>query len=108
MRPQIFFVTPMCGFSCFFWGGAGISFFCNFYEINSSQDFFLYCENFGVDGIWIRVSGFTELRGFEMFPEGPKIEKIQSRDASLKNSRFQPTLVCSTPLASHGSGLIHS
>ena len=28
--------------------------FCNFYEINSSQDSFLYCKNFGVDGkgIW--------------------------------------------------------
>ena len=25
-------------------------FFCNFYEINSSQDFFLYCKNLGVDG----------------------------------------------------------
>ena len=27
-----------------------IIFFGNFYEINSSQEFFLYCENFGVDG----------------------------------------------------------
>ena len=25
--------------------------FCSFYEINSSQYFFLYCKNFGVDGI---------------------------------------------------------
>ena len=25
-------------------------FFGNFYEINSSQDFFLYCKKFGVDG----------------------------------------------------------
>ena len=25
--------------------------FCSFYEINSSQDFFLYCNIFGVDGI---------------------------------------------------------
>ena len=25
--------------------------FCNFYEINSSQDCFLHCKNFGVDGI---------------------------------------------------------
>ena len=24
--------------------------FCNFYEINFSQDFFLYCKHFGVDG----------------------------------------------------------
>ena len=25
--------------------------FCKFYEINSSQEFFLYCKHFGVDGI---------------------------------------------------------
>ena len=25
-------------------------YFCNFYEINSSQNFFLHCKNFGVDG----------------------------------------------------------
>ena len=29
----------MCGVFCFFWGGLEIC-FCNFYEINSSQDFF--------------------------------------------------------------------
>ena len=32
-----------------FWINAG-KYFCNFYEINSSQ-VFLYCKNFGVDGI---------------------------------------------------------
>ena len=25
-------------------------FFCKFYEINSSQELFLYCKHFGVDG----------------------------------------------------------
>ena len=25
-------------------------YFCKFYEINSSQELFLYCKNFGVDG----------------------------------------------------------
>ena len=36
-------------FVSFFGGGLEIC-FCNFYEINSSQDLFLYCENFGVEG----------------------------------------------------------
>ena len=40
----------MCVVFCFFWGGGLDICFCNFYEINSSQDFFLYCANFGVDG----------------------------------------------------------
>ena len=31
-------------------------YFCKFYEINSSQEFFLYCKHFGVDGIGSRLS----------------------------------------------------
>ena len=32
-----------------FWINAG-KYFCDFHEINSSEDFLLYCKNFGVDG----------------------------------------------------------
>ena len=40
LRPQIFFVTPMCGVFLFLLGGGLEICFCNFYEINSSQGFF--------------------------------------------------------------------
>ena len=44
-----------CGVFCFFGGGGLENIFCNFYEINSSQEFFWYCKKFGVDGISINL-----------------------------------------------------
>ena len=63
LGPPIFFVRKSsnqnqltspdrCGVFCFFGGGGLENIFCNFYEINSSQAFFLYCKDFGVDGSW--------------------------------------------------------
>ena len=45
LRPQIFFVTPMCGFLFLLGGGLEIC-FCNFYEINSSQGIFFVLRKF--------------------------------------------------------------
>ena len=39
-------------------GGGLENIFCNFYEINSSQDVFLYCKHFGVDGTYMEFSKF--------------------------------------------------
>ena len=41
---------PMWCFFVSLGAGGWKTFFCNFYDTNSSQDFFLYCEDFGVDG----------------------------------------------------------
>ena len=47
MRPPIFF----CNSHALLGESRGLeNIFCKFYEINSSQEFFLYCKNFGVDG----------------------------------------------------------
>ena len=42
-------------------GGGLENIFCNFYEMNSSQEFFLYCENVGVDG-----SAFSNLKALAL------------------------------------------
>ena len=63
LRHRFFFVTPMCSSGSrgyctktkHEWPGSGstLKLFFYFYEINSSQDLFLYCKNFGVDGKWL-------------------------------------------------------
>ena len=47
-------------------------FFCNFYKINSSQDFFfLYCKNFGVDGILGMRNDLLEMASHDLSRQNP-------------------------------------
>ena len=59
--------------------------FCNFYKINSSQDLFLYCKNFGVDGRHIGIPNF----------------KSNGLSAALRSpfGSFRPS--CFTPIFAH-------
>ena len=64
-------------------------FFCNFYEINSSQEVFLYCKNFGVDGKVIFNVSSVEVIVIRMF----MIHKIIGHWA-LQGSRSPDLQVC--------------
>ena len=68
--------------------------FCTFYEINSSQDCFLYCKHFGVDGIFC----LQLKRVFSVRKISPKFSCIkffpQIRDVPFSKSRDIPATPC--------------
>ena len=56
--------------------------FCNFYEINSSQDFFLYCKNFGVDGSGLRGVTASSLQSSV---KAKTLSEFGARTCALRN-----------------------
>ena len=93
--PQIFFVTPMCGAFCFFWGGGGWKcVFVIFTEIIPRRILFLYCENVGVDGM-------RGLKGSKRcFPNGVfqiphyRHAKEENPFSGTKNARKHQCFLC--------------
>ena len=68
LRPPIFF----CNSHALLGESRGLeNIFCNFYEINSSQDLFLYCKNFGVDGNGLCVWGLLVTWWYQSCLYGP-------------------------------------